>query len=583
MGARANPQREVSHDLGLPDRYEVRRHIASGGMGAVWCAEDLLLGRTVAIKVLAERFAYDEFAVRRFKREARAAARVSAHPHVVTIYDVGEAAPTGNGDPDARVGPAFIVMEYLAGGTVADALRVDAVKRQEALRWLREAASALDHAHAQGVVHRDIKPANFLLDQDRRLHVADFGIARLVSEDTLTSSGELFGTAAYLSPEQALGRPGTAASDRYALAVAAFELLVGRRPFTAEHFAAQTRQHIEDEPPRASDRNRAIPEAVDPVLERGMAKEPDQRYATAAAFVEALETALSERLETALSERIAPRGRGGVAGAAASTRVLAPGQAGRSRTARPARAAPATPARAAVASPPTRPRSSSPLRRASASSPSGRRSGRVVALAALAAAVLGVILLAGLGQGGSPTRTGARARKVARPVAGVAHSPRTKPRTTTPAAASATTATVQTSTTPAANQGSTTASASPPTATALEAQGHQLMLNGQYAHALQVLRQAVQTADPQSLTYAYALYDLGRSLVLSGNPSAAVPILERRLQIPNQTPVVQQMLDVALRASGASAPDSGPAPSGGAGLPRGRDHHRRRGDRGPAA
>src|SRR5450755_2598753 len=265
-GAQARPQRQPPR---LPDRYRLGRHIASGGMASVWCAEDRVLDRTVAIKILAERFAHDQLAVLRFKREARAAARVCGHAHVVTVFDVGDAEPAEN---DAAEGRAFIVMEYLAGGTVADAIRVGAVRRHEALRWLGEAASALDHAHGCGIVHRDIKPANFLLDRSRVLHVADFGIARLVSEDTITSSDQLFGTAAYLAPEQALGRPASSASDRYALAVAAFELLVGERPFGAMHFAAQARQHVEDEPPSASERNRSLPAAVDPILQRGMAK-----------------------------------------------------------------------------------------------------------------------------------------------------------------------------------------------------------------------------------------------------------------------------------------------------------------------
>ena len=260
-------------------------------MASVWCAEDRLLDRTVAIKILAERFAHDQLAVRRFKREARAAARVCGHNHVVTVFDVGDAEPA---DDPANAGRAFIVMEYLAGGTVSDAIRVGAVRRHEALRWLAEAASALDHAHGCGIVHRDIKPANFLLDRSRILHVADFGIARLVSEDTITSSDQLFGTAAYLAPEQALGRPATSASDRYALAVAAFELLVGERPFAATHFAAQARQHVEDEPPSASERNHSLPAAVDPILQRGMAKEADARFETAGELVGALQRTLSE-------------------------------------------------------------------------------------------------------------------------------------------------------------------------------------------------------------------------------------------------------------------------------------------------
>ncbi len=289
-GAQARPQ--PRQPPRLPDRYRLQRHIASGGMASVWCAEDRVLDRTVAIKILAERFAHDQLAVRRFKREARAAARACGHAHVVTVFDVGDTEPAEN-DP-AEEGRAFIVMEYLAGGTVADAIRVGAVRRHEALRWLTEAASALDHAHERGIVHRDIKPANFLLDRARGLHVADFGIARLVSEDTITSSDQLFGTAAYLAPEQALGRPASSASDRYALAVTAFELLVGERPFTATQFAAQARQHVEDAPPSASERNHSLPPALDAVLQRGMAKEPATRFDSAGELVAAVDDALRE-------------------------------------------------------------------------------------------------------------------------------------------------------------------------------------------------------------------------------------------------------------------------------------------------
>ena len=175
-------------------------------------------------------------------------------------------------------------MEFLAGGTVADALRVDSVRRVHAVKWLQEAASALDFAHGRGVLHRDIKPANLLLDRDRTLHVADFGIARLGAEDTITGTGQVLGTASYLAPERALGRPATAASDRYSLAVAAFELLVGERPFTARHFAAQARQHVEEEPPAASELNRTLPTSVDAVLARGMAKRPERAVADRAGF-----------------------------------------------------------------------------------------------------------------------------------------------------------------------------------------------------------------------------------------------------------------------------------------------------------
>jgi serine/threonine-protein kinase len=516
----ANPPR-------LPDRYRVRRHLASGGMASVWCAEDQLLGRTVAVKVLAERFVEDPVAMRRFKREARAAAQVSTHPHVVTIFDVGDL------DPDeGRAGVPtrpFIVMEYLAGGTVADAVRLGAVRRQEAVRWIREAASALDHAHERGIVHRDIKPANFLLNRSRVLHVADFGIARLVSEDTISSAGELFGTAAYLSPEQALGLEATGASDRYALAVAAFELLAGERPFLTEHFAAQARQHIEDDPPYASTVDRTLPPAVDPVLIRGMAKQPEDRFPTAGAFVDALETALSGgipildtaptavRRRPSATGRFPAMGRAGAAAVSAATRVREP----------------------SVHSGPVAWTPADSLQRGSI----GRRGGgRMIALAALLMAIVGIGSLAVASLGGSSHRATSTAGRTRHRTATtpapaappVRHAHRPKARHTTPKA-------------PASTQ---VAASAPPSAEQLQLTGHQEMLAGDYQTAISTLRQAVSTATPGSLTYAYGLFDLGRSMVLAGDPGGAVPILEARLKIPDQTAVVQQELNQALQASG---------------------------------
>jgi eukaryotic-like serine/threonine-protein kinase len=491
--------------LKLPERYEIRLHIASGGMASVWCAEDLVLGRTVAIKILAERFAQDKLAVHRFMREARTAARVSSHPHVVTIYDVGE---TTLPDDVSTPGPAFIVMEYLPGGTVSEALRAGPIRRGEAMAWLADAASALDHAHARGIVHRDIKPANFLLDQNRTLNVADFGIARLLSEDTITNSGELFGTAAYISPEQARGRLATDASDRYALAVAAFELLVGSRPFTAEHLAAQARQHIEDQPPRASERNRELPRAVDGVLERGMAKRAEDRFPTAGAFVDGLKDALG-----------APRAPRALP-ATAVTRPLAPSS---DRTPPPV---PFSPGRT-------------------------RRSGRAGALAALLATVLVVALVAAFSGGGTPSvkqLSAHRSRTAAR--AGHARKP-------TPAGSS-------TSTTSSSASASTPQVAAPQSADQLEAQGHQLLAQGAYAQAIPTLRRAVAAASPGSVPQGYALYDLGQALFQSGDPAAAVPILEQRMQINDQLPTVRKLLDAALVASGQGAGSTGGAGASGA-------------------
>ena len=193
----------LASTIELPERYRVARHIASGGMASVWEAEDLLLGRVVAVKVLGAQYAADPAARARFQREARTAAQVSDQSHVVTIYDIGE-----------HENDAFIVMEYFAGGTVADRLRAarndgERVDRETALRWLGQAAIGLDVAHAAGIVHRDVKPANLLLDAQGRLAVADFGIARLADDTQMTQTGQVLGTAAYISPEQAMGRPAT--------------------------------------------------------------------------------------------------------------------------------------------------------------------------------------------------------------------------------------------------------------------------------------------------------------------------------------------------------------------------------------
>src|ERR1700712_3991604 len=217
----------VSPDrISLPDRYRVVRHLANGGMASVWEAHDELLDRDVAVKLLASHLGEDERARRRFQREARAAAGLSSHPNVVTIYDVGE-----------HKNRVFMVMEIMRGGTLGDRLKGDReIGHPTAVRWLHEAAAALDTAHEAGVVHRDIKPGNLLLDGRDRLAVGDFGIARVAWEDQLTMTGQGLCPAASLSPEQALGGPATAASDRYALAVVAYELLAGERPFDAEHF-----------------------------------------------------------------------------------------------------------------------------------------------------------------------------------------------------------------------------------------------------------------------------------------------------------------------------------------------------------
>ena len=207
-------------DNPLPPRYHAPERIARGGMGVIYRAEDGVLERIVAIKVLAEPYADDEDIRRRFTHEALAAARLSNAPSTITIFDVGE-----------HEGHPYIVMEYLPGGSLADRLTAEGAQPPgRALAWLEQAAAALDAAHAQGVVHRDVKPANLLLADDGRVRVADFGVASAAGLDSFTAAGTVLGTAGYLAPEQARGERAGPPCDRYALAVVAFELLTGSRP-----------------------------------------------------------------------------------------------------------------------------------------------------------------------------------------------------------------------------------------------------------------------------------------------------------------------------------------------------------------
>ena len=268
----------------LPPRYEHPERIARGGMGEIYRAKDSHLARTVAVKVLSERFADSEAIRGRFTREGLAAARLSNAPSTVTIFDVGE-----------HEGRPYIVMEYLAGGSLADRLvREGAQPLGRALDWLRQAAAALDAAHASGIVHRDVKPANLLLDDDDCVKVADFGVASAADLASFTEAGTVVGTAGYLAPEQACGETATPASDRYALAVVAFELLTSVRPFERESSTAEAMAHVSAPIPPASAHNAELPPEVDEVLARGLAKEPEQRFGSCSDFVHALRAALHE-------------------------------------------------------------------------------------------------------------------------------------------------------------------------------------------------------------------------------------------------------------------------------------------------
>jgi eukaryotic-like serine/threonine-protein kinase len=268
----------------LPPRYHDPEPIGYGGMGEIFRAYDELLGRPVAIKMLADRFARDESVRGRFTREALAAARLSGEPHTITIFDVGEHAER-----------PFIVMEYAAGGSLEDVLDAEGPQApHRVLDWLEQASAALDAAHRHGVVHRDVKPGNLLLTGDGTVRVADFGVASAAGLVSLTATGTVLGTAGYLAPEQARGEETTPATDLYALAVVAFELLTGRRPFESDSPTAEAAAHVNMPIPRVSELA-DLPPALDPVFERALAKDPAERFRTGGEFVADLRAALHER------------------------------------------------------------------------------------------------------------------------------------------------------------------------------------------------------------------------------------------------------------------------------------------------
>ena len=261
----------------LNDRYRVDQPLGEGGMAIVYQGYDTLLGRPVAIKVPRPRFASDDRFRARFEREAQAAAALS-HPHIVEIYDIGEAG-----------GLPYIVMALVPGQTMKEIIRAEGpFHPDDVAELLVQVASALDYAHERGYVHRDVKPQNILVDTRGQAFVADFGIAKSVFDSSLTEVGAGLGSVEYLSPEQANGLMATPASDVYSLAVVAFEMLTGRLPFTADSPVAVALRHVRETPPRPSAFVPSVPAAVDTILGRALSKDPTRRFPSAGALATAM-------------------------------------------------------------------------------------------------------------------------------------------------------------------------------------------------------------------------------------------------------------------------------------------------------
>ncbi|RYB94081.1 serine/threonine protein kinase [Nocardioides oleivorans] len=262
-------------------RYVLDSRIATGGMGEVWAARDTLLDRPVAVKVLKAEYADDPLFRTRFETEAQHAAALQ-HPGIASVYDYGDSLL----DDGSAAHRPFLVMELVDGQPLSNLLRPSAPLDPDATRELLAlAADALGVAHAAGIVHRDVKPANLLVTPDRRIKVTDFGIARAADGMALTETGQVLGTPAYISPEQAEGGTATAASDVYSLAVVAFECLAGEKPFVAATPVATAIAHLRNPVP---DLPGSVPADLARVVRRALSKAPEDRYADGTAFAAAL-------------------------------------------------------------------------------------------------------------------------------------------------------------------------------------------------------------------------------------------------------------------------------------------------------
>lgn len=279
-------------------KYEVIDRIGRGGMAEVYRGYHAALDRYVAIKLLHPFLADDPEFKERFEREARNVARLK-HPNIVQVYDF---------EYDAEGESYYMVMEYINGPTLKDrlfdlSLSGDRLPLGEALRIVKAAAQALAYAHERGMIHRDVKPANLMLDDDGRVVLTDFGIAKILTGAHVTSSGGMVGTPAYMSPEQGLGEAGDERSDIYSLGVILYQLVTGRLPYDAATPLAIILKHVNEPLPRPSEIVPDIPPELEAVICKALAKAPEARYQTAQEFAEALET-----LETSALSLEAPAG-----------------------------------------------------------------------------------------------------------------------------------------------------------------------------------------------------------------------------------------------------------------------------------
>lgn len=277
--------------LVLGDRYKIDKRIGIGGMASVYKAEDMQLGRDVAIKIIHESLSGDEIFLKQFHNEAHAAANMS-HPNIVMVHDIGQY--------DARY---YMVMEYVEGQTLKDIIleykdEAEFMPVERVLQLAIQICRGLGYAHRSGLVHCDMKPQNILVTSDDKAKITDFGISRAVSEATRSGSDMVWGTPQYFSPEQAAGEPPSPASDVYSIGIIMYEMLCNEIPFKGENPTAIALKHLQSPPQHIRSINKKVPPQVAQILHKVLAKEPAGRYRTAGQLQRILETYLKQSQET---------------------------------------------------------------------------------------------------------------------------------------------------------------------------------------------------------------------------------------------------------------------------------------------
>ncbi len=283
MSSEQNTQPDRDNLIGRQiGHYKIVRELGRGGMATVYLAQQTTMNdRQVAIKVLPREFLHDPQFIERFKREVTLVAELE-HPHILPVYDFGEI---------DRI--PFIVMRYLAGGSLRDQIEQGLPPLADLERPIKQVCAALDFAHAEGIIHRDLKPSNIMLDERGNAYLSDFGIAQIMQDAGRLTGSAVIGTPAYMSPEQAEGRPLDARSDVYALGVVLFEMVTGREPYQADTPMAMLLKQITEPMPSPRAYRPDLPEAVEEVILRATLKDPAGRYPSAGAFAEAFSEALS--------------------------------------------------------------------------------------------------------------------------------------------------------------------------------------------------------------------------------------------------------------------------------------------------